>query len=51
MCHEHQTSLHWAWRLDIAYLLIEHGAEVEAEDKSGRTVYKIVLDKGRDEVD
>ena len=48
-----QTSLHVASHrgdLDIARLLLEHRAEVDAEDKSGRTAYQIALINQHNEV-
>ena len=38
------------FRSDVACLLLEHGAEVDAEDKRGRTSYQVALGNGRDEV-
>ena len=49
----HQTSLHIAsseGHLDIVYLLLEQGADVDAKDDNGRTAYLIALDNGRHEV-
>ena len=36
--------------LDVARMLLEHGAEVDAEDHWGKTAYHIALFNGHDEV-
>ena len=51
--HLVETSLHKAassGNLDIARLLVEHGADVDAENKWGRTAYQIAFNGRREEV-
>ena len=44
----HETS--FRGNLDVARLLVEHGADLDAEYKNGITSYQIALKKGHDEV-
>ena len=36
--------------LDVLRLLLEHGADLDAEDKDGKTPLQLSLDRGHDEV-
>ncbi|KAF8486295.1 hypothetical protein DFH94DRAFT_712219 [Russula ochroleuca] len=37
-------------KLEVAYLLLEHGADMEAEDSMGRTPLQVASEQQHDEI-